>query len=216
MITSGGGRYVSSFIERPMTTREKRRPKQISIQTGEFHVSRERVIISTLLGSCISACLYDPVKNVVGMNHFLLSNNKYSQNMPVCTTEAGRYGIHAMELVINGMFKLGAEHSNLKAKVFGGSSFFSTPDEADNFFCIGEVNCRFIRDFLKDRGIPLIANDLGGDRGRIVHFSSVDFSVMVRKIPKTRSPKILDMEKRFWRQSIEDRRRAVDEMNVWT
>ena len=108
-----------------MDIAKKTEKEQIIIHPGEYHVSRRNVVISTLLGSCISACLYDPINGVVGMNHFLLSNRKYSRNMPVCITEAGRYGVHAMELVINGMYKLGANRNHLKAKVFGGSSFFS-------------------------------------------------------------------------------------------
>lgn len=68
--------------------------KVVTLYPGEYYVSRGKVVISTLLGSCVSACLYDPVNRVVGMNHFLLSNKRYSKHMPMYATEAGRYGIN--------------------------------------------------------------------------------------------------------------------------
>ena len=193
---------------------KKTNHEKIILYPGEYHFSNKNVAISTLLGSCISACLYDPVSSVVGMNHFLLSSRKYSRNTPICITEAGRYGVHAMELVINGMFKLGANRSNLRAKVFGGSSFFQSRDEADNFFCVGEVNKRFILEFLKNDGIPLIASDLGGDRGRAICFFSDDYSVMVKKTKKPELSGLLKTERHFWLKSIEDHGRK-EEPDVW-
>lgn len=194
---------------------EKHRIKHINIRPGDYYVSNEIVVISTLLGSCISACLYDPVNRVVGMNHFLLSNRKYSQNMPVCITEAGRYGVQAMELVINGMLKLGANRMNLKAKAFGGSSFFRSPAISDNFLCVGEVNNRFILEFLKNDDIPLVAHDLGGDKGRTIHFSSRDFSVLVRKTQKVVSPNLMKKEKQFWRKSLKVHEQDVETPEIW-
>jgi chemotaxis protein CheD len=91
-------------------------------------VSHEDVLITTLLGSCVSACLYDPYNKIVGMNHFLLSSRRYSREMPVCITEAGRYGIHSMELLMNEMWNQGAKRGNLKAKAFGGSTMMKNAD----------------------------------------------------------------------------------------
>lgn len=191
------------------------RHERIIINPGEFYVSSNSVIISTLLGSCVSACLYDPIQNIIGMNHFLLSNKRYARNMPFPITEAGRYGIHAMELLINGMFKLGAKRQNLRAKAFGGASLLQLTGTSDNFFCVGEVNARFIREFLKNEGIPLVSEDLEGDTGRIIRFYFDNFSVYVKKIPKTVSPELVSKEKRFWQKNIEEQEQKIAEPDIW-
>lgn len=122
--------------------------------------------------------------------------------MPVCHTEAGRYGVHAMELLINAMLKLGAQRGKIKAKVFGGASVLSS-DSKDDFFCVGEVNSRFILEFLKTDGIPLMASDLGGNMARVVHFVSDDFSVYVKRIRRSTRTRIVQKERSFWKSSIE-------------
>ena len=96
--------------------------KRFTIDPGEYHVASGNVVISTLLGSCVAACLWDPVKRLIGMNHFLLANQRYSKSLSVIQSEAGRYGIHAMELLINAMLKAGADRANLQAKAFGGGN----------------------------------------------------------------------------------------------
>ncbi|HBA54772.1 MAG TPA: chemotaxis protein CheD, partial [Syntrophorhabdus aromaticivorans] len=169
--------------------------QHITLYPGDYHVSKQNVIVSTLLGSCVSACLYDPVTRIIGMNHFLLSSKRYAKDMPVHLTEAGRYGVHAMELVINDMLKLGAKRHNLKAKAFGGGAVLETAPGFDNFLCVGEVNCRFIMEFLKNDGIPLVSYDLGGQTGRVIRFSSHDFSVLVRKIKVTTTSKLVQKER---------------------
>jgi len=190
--------------------------KHVSIQPGEYYASGDEVIISTILGSCVSACMYDDIDRIVGMNHFLLSNKRYSRDTQFYLTEAGRYGINAMELLINEMLKLGARRENLRAKAFGGSSLFRQKNGADNFFCVGEVNCRFILDFLKNERIPLVASNLGGDRGRVIRFSSIDFSVLMRTIARTRLPKVAKDEKKFWLKSIKTHEKEeTKEPELW-
>ncbi len=199
-----------------MYVRTKDNIKYVSISPGEYFASREKIIISTILGSCVSACLYDPVVRVVGMNHFLLSNKRYSRDMQFYLTEAGRYGVNAMELVLNEMLKLGARRENLRAKAFGGSSLLGITVRKDNFLCVGEVNSRFLLDFLKSEGIPLVSSDLGGDRGRVIHFSSVDFSVLMRRTGGTVLPKVAKEERQFWLRSIkEQKREAAIEPDLW-
>ncbi len=187
----------------------------VNLLPGDFYASNEPVIIRTLLGSCVAACLYDPVKRVVGMNHFLLSNRRYARNIPSVLSEAGRYGIHAMELLINEMLKLGAKRQNLKAKAFGGGSMYLNTEIKDNFFCVGDVNSRFIREFLKNDGIPLVAEDLGGERARIIHFLYDDFSVHVKKINKTTAPNLVQNERQFWLRTIEKQESAEASTEVW-
>lgn len=83
--------------------------KYVTLFPGEIYVTNKELVLTTLLGSCVSACLYDPINKVFGMNHFLLAHRQYSQSVPLCLTEAGRYGVHAMELLINKMLQLGVK-----------------------------------------------------------------------------------------------------------
>jgi len=149
------------------------------------------------------------------MNHFLLSNKRYAKGMPLCITEAGRYGIHAMELLINGMLKLGAKRSNIRAKAFGGGAVLQSVNQRDNFFCVGEVNSRFILEFLKNDKIPLVSSDLGGNTGRVIQFLSSDFSVMVRKIHQRASLKVVKEEKDFWKHSIKAQEKKKQDSDLW-
>lgn len=189
--------------------------KQIRILPGESYVSNENIIISTLLGSCVSACLYDPVQGVMGMNHFLLSNNRYSKDIPILLSEAGRYGINSMELLINDMLKAGAKKKNMKAKIFGGANVIESTIGGDSFFCVGDVNCRFIKEFLKTERIPVASSDLGGSLGRVIYFSYGDFSVFARKIKKRETIKLERKDKVFWTKSIEEHKKPVPEIDLW-
>jgi len=187
--------------------------KRVILKPGEYFVSKQQVVISTLLGSCVAACLWDEPNKVIGMNHFLLANRRYARNQPLCGTEAGRYGVQAMELLINGMMKLGARRENLRAKVFGGASVMKMSG-GDNFSCVGEVNTRFIVEFLVTDGIPLVSADLGGNVGRVIYFSSEDFSVHMRKMGRTKQKRIAQKEKGFWEHAAEEGR-GVPEPEVW-
>jgi len=193
----------------------KIKTKRITIHPGEYYVSNKSVVISTLLGSCVSACLYDPVNRVVGMNHFLLSMKRNIENIPVCVTEAGRYGVHAMELVINDMFKFGAKRENILAKAFGGGSFYQAHKGSRGFFQVGEINIRFIFEFLKNDGIPLVAYDLGGDTGRMIRFCSDDFSVLVRRFNKLSTATIFKKEKEAVLKSRKQNRKKAIEPEIW-
>lgn len=193
----------------------KKETEHVILQPGEYYVTGRSVQISTLLGSCISACLYDPVNGIVGMNHFMLSSRIYSGNVPTCMTKAGRYGIHAMELVINGMLNIGADRTYIRAKAFGGSSLLQTKSKTNNFVSVGEVNIRFIHEFLRNDGIPLVASDFGGDRGRKVFFSSETYDVYVQKIGKPKIPELVKKEKLFWQKSIIANEQRGEEPEIW-
>lgn len=173
----------------------------IRVQPGGQHATRDKLVISTLLGSCVAVCLFDEAAGVAGMNHFLLANRRYAKSMPLTVTEAGRYGIHAMELLINDMMKLGASRPRLRAKAFGGGRIFSACG-SDNFLCVGEVNERFIREYLTTERLPLVSEDLGGYLGRVIHFHTDTFQVFRRYIPKSQSVKVVEEERGFWEASI--------------
>ncbi|MBW2187291.1 MAG: chemotaxis protein CheD [Deltaproteobacteria bacterium] len=156
--------------------------QRVIIEPGEFYVSDCPVTISTLLGSCVAVCLFDPINKVMGMNHFMLSHNHQPCEQPVLQTDAGRYGVNAMELLINKMLMVGAEKRLFKAKVFGGGNVLKNVYPRQGGRTVGEQNIAFIRDFLHDERIPLVAESLGGNEGRVIHFSYGNFSVYARKI----------------------------------
>lgn len=196
--------------------------KRVTIDPGEYFATREgSITLTTLLGSCVSACLFDPVNRVIGMNHFLLANRRYAKDMPVLDSEVGRYGINAMEVLINEMLKQGAKRQNLNSKVFGGGDvlkhYRGQSKGGDNSFFVGEVNSRFVREYLKTEKIPVIASHLGGDHGRVIYFKSDDYSVYMRRISHDLDDKVANEEHRFWEKSIKDhdKKETVQEIQFW-
>lgn len=186
--------------------------KRITIHPGEYYASDEELIISTLLGSCVSACLWDPVNSIVGMNHFLLANKHYSRESPVIASEVGRYGIHSMEIVINSMLHLGAQKSQLRAKAFGGGNVILGMRPTDNFFAVGDINSRFVKEYLLSEDIPLEVCHLGGNFGRIIHFHSKDFSVYMKRIEHQEEREVIKEERQYWKQEIKEHEKAESDL----
>ncbi len=187
--------------------------KRAIIMPGEFHVSSKPIVISTLLGSCVSACLYDRKRKIIGMNHFLISGDGHPAGSELCFSEAGRYGIHAMELLINEMMRQGARRDNLRAKVFGGSSLTRMP--TDSVYRIGENNSRFVVEFLDLEKIPIVARDLGGPRGRVVHFCHGDYSVYVRKIRSDHNTNLAKRDRDCWTDALKRQEAAQTSVDLW-
>jgi chemotaxis protein CheD len=184
---------------------------RLLLRPGEHKAIKGKAVLQTLLGSCVAACLYDEGSGVSGMNHFLLANKRFAKSMPINATDAGRYGINAMELLINDMIKLGASKSRLKAKVFGAGNIIASV-ASDNFLCIGDVNSRFIREFLATEGIRVVSEDLGGELGRVIHFHTDSYRVFRRFIPKTETIEIEKKERRFY--NVEIHRRELSDGGV--
>ncbi len=130
------------------------------VSQGEFLTSKDpHETMSTVLGSCVAACLWDPVALIGGMNHFLLPNAGTGAD-----AISSRYGINAMEMLINNLLKLGADRHRLRAKLFGGASMSS------NLADIGGLNARFAKSFLATEDIPCVAASLGGNSARRITF----------------------------------------------
>jgi len=128
------------------------------VQGHHAIVDEEGVVLSTILGSCVAACLRDPVARVGGMNHFLLPGDGASGG------EGMKYGVNAMELLINGLLQRGAARARLEAKLFGGANVISTLSN------IGAQNAAFARRFLTTEAIKVVGESLGGDRARRVRY----------------------------------------------
>ncbi len=130
------------------------------VSQGEYRATRDPLeTLSTVLGSCVAACLWDPVALVGGMNHFLLPNAGTGADVL-----SSRYGINAMEMLINNLLKLGADRHRIRAKLFGGASMSS------NLADIGGLNARFAKSFLATEDIPCVADSLGGTSARRITF----------------------------------------------
>ena len=154
----------------------------VKLMPGEFFVGGEDIVITTVLGSCVSACIWDRTAQVGGMNHFMLPGGE-SGNADDLTAASGRYGVFAMEQLINELIKHGARKSNLEAKVFGGGAVlrkFSTLN-------VGERNAAFVLDFLKTEGIRVLSQDLMDIYPRRVAFFPVSGRALCKKLTKTDS-----------------------------
>jgi len=189
--------------------------QRVTIEPGEHYATRGTEVISTLLGSCVAACLYDPISGAIGMNHFMLSNARYSRDLPIHASEAGRYGIFAMEFLINALLAKGAQRGRLRAKVFGGANVLNSDCDGSNFVCVGAVNVRFIREYLTNESIPVEAEDLGGNFGRVIHFSNGSFAVHRRKVGPGTSLKLASRDREVWQRAIEQQTKAVAPIDLW-
>lgn len=185
------------------------------IDPGEYYVTRGNEVISTLLGSCVAACLYDPVNRIFGMNHFLLAYRNHDQQQAILQSEEGRYGVHAMELLINELMKLGAKRSNLQAKCFGGGNVLHLREDRQNRQTVGDVNVQFIKEFLQQERIPMINSCLGGNHGRNVHFVGSDFSVFLKRIDTRQEQLLAKDERRYWKQSIDEHEHQQNKAEFW-
>lgn len=149
--------------------------RRISIVQGEQAVVAEpNVVVSTVLGSCVAVCLQDPVARVGGMNHFLLGEP--SPDRPVPPAHLVRYGVHAMELLINEMMKHGASRERLRAHLYGGATMIA------GLGSIGRENAAFARRFVETEGIPVGHVDLGGAHARRVEFLPYDGRARARQV----------------------------------
>ena len=137
--------------------------RRISIIQGEYRVITEpEVMLTTVLGSCVAVCLHDPVAHIGGMNHFLLGEPDAAHD--VRPEEMQRYGVHAMELLINGMMQAGAARGRLCGHLYGGATMIA------GLGSIGSSNAAFARRFMETEGLAVRHCDLGGTSARKVEF----------------------------------------------
>lgn len=134
---------------------------KITIVQGEFKISaRADIILSTLLGSCVAMCLFDPIARMGGLNHFLLPGNEGGDE----SDRSLRYGAYSMELLVNSLLAQGAAKGRLRAKLFGGARMLAGLTD------LGARNADFAEQYLQRENIPLVGGSLRGDRGRRVEF----------------------------------------------
>lgn len=157
----------------------------IRVMPGECRVGSGNQVFSTLLGSCIAACLREPEHGVGGMNHFLLPSGDASGNAAVGAAEQPlRYGLQAMDALIEGIRRETSRRAALEAKVFGGARMISASTE------VGFANARFVLEYLQQLGIDVVAHDLGGHQPRVVEYTPRTGRARIRRIemPMRRDP----------------------------
>lgn len=148
------------------------RPPSVTVMQGQVHVGTGKPeILTTVLGSCIACCLYDPVARIGGMNHFLLAEPASGRG----GVNDNSYGMYLMELLINQMMTSGAVKSRMKAHIYGGANMHRGMTR------IGDANARFARQFLETEAIPLVRGDTGGECARRIEFDPVQGRVRVRR-----------------------------------
>jgi chemotaxis protein CheD len=147
----------------------------VKILPGQYHAAKAGAI-TTVLGSCVSTCLWDPATRIGGMNHFMLPGDTASPGSPWAAS--ARFGVYAMEVLINEMIRLGADRRRMVAKVFGGAQLLSGFDRLD----VGAKNSDFVLEFLRVEGIRLLAKDLLDVCPRKVHFFVDSGKVQVKRL----------------------------------
>lgn len=150
--------------------RGARRP--VYLHAGQLVVSAEPAAITTVLGSCVAVCLFDPDTGIGGMNHFLLPLHVERERSP-------RFGTVAIPMLIDGLLEAGARRGSLRAKLFGGGSILDAFRRAGR---LGEENAALAIQLLAEAGIPVLEKDLGGRVGRKVIFHTDDGSAWVRSL----------------------------------
>lgn len=159
----------------------------VKVLPGEYFVSSEDIMVMTVLGSCIAACIWDGRARAGGMNHFMLPDGEGGEG----GGGAGRYGSYAMELLINKLLKCGARREAMQAKVFGGAQVMAGFTSMN----VGERNTRFVLDYLATERIPVVSQDVLDIHPRKVCFFPVSGKALVKRLAHAH-PESLVVEER--------------------
>jgi chemotaxis protein CheD len=159
---------------------------RVTIHIGGLRASREPAVIDTVLGSCIAACLYDPVAAIGGMNHFMLPHG-----IDIGNPNSTRYGVHAMELLISELMRLGANRKRFRAKVFGGGHVLKIQESESG---VPQRNIEFVRRFLANEQIPIVKEDVGGYKPRRIMFHTDTSRALMKYLGRTDAERTAEEE----------------------
>lgn len=148
----------------------------VKVLPGQYYAGTGEGSICTVVGSCVSTCLWDPLERIGGMNHFMLPGDHSAVASPWGLP--ARFGIYAMELLINEMIHLGADRRRLVAKIFGGAQVLQGFDTLD----VGAMNSKFVVNFLREERIEVQAQDLLGTWPRKLHFFPATGKVQLKRL----------------------------------
>ncbi len=161
------------------------------IVPGEYYVTRRDMVLVTVLGSCVAACIRDKTSGIGGMNHFMLPKSTHEKSG--WASASARYGAYAMEVMINQILKQGAKRENLEAKLFGGGAVIKNM----NTMNVGDDNAKFALEYLRKEKIPVISQDLLGTLPRKVYFFPHTGKVLVKKLNSLPNDTILVREMEY-------------------
>ncbi len=164
------------------------------ILPGEYYVTMKDEVVTTVLGSCVSACIRDKVFGIGGMNHFMLPHTKEDIAFHVDagpSTTASRYGSYAMEMLINDILKHGGRRENLEVKIFGGGKILK------NMSNVGFRNIQFVEEYIALEAIPLLAEDTGDVYPRKVVFHPHSGKVKVKKLRSLHNDTLIKREEEY-------------------
>lgn len=174
----------------------------VKVLPGEYFVTGSEMVIMTVLGSCIAACIWDPQARVGGMNHFMLPEGG--------DDTSGRYGSFAMELLINEMIKLGARRETMLAKVFGGGQVMHSFTTMN----VGERNTRFVLDYLQTERIAVVSKDVLDIHPRKVCYFPVSGKAMVKRLAHSH-PETLESQERKGNAAVVARSNAGGSVDLF-
>lgn len=162
----------------------------VKILPGEYYVTGRELLIVTVLGSCVSVCLYDRLAKIGGMNHFMLPEHD-DPSSPL--SDSARYGSYAMEVLVNNLLKAGASRQRLEAKIFGAGRVLPGFSHTN----VGARNAVFAQHYLADEGIKVKATDLLGEFPRKVYFFATEGRVLVKTLRKQHNDTIIQRELQY-------------------
>jgi chemotaxis protein CheD len=158
----------------------------VHLLPGEFYVTRSDEFVTTVLGSCVSTCIHDPLAGIGGMNHFMLPEDPTADQ----AGNALRYGGFAVERLINELLKLGAARVRLEVKIFGGGQVIAGTSD------IGTSNVDFEHQYLAEEGLPIVAQDVGGQVARRVRYHARTGRAFLKQLPMHEA-KVREREQEF-------------------
>jgi chemotaxis protein CheD len=181
------------------------------ILPGEFFVTRHDESMTTVLGSCVAACMRDPALRLGGMNHFMLPMDLGGGGgWGGPTGVATRYGTYAMEQLINELMKLGAKRERLEVKLFGGGRILKVATD------VGAKNIAFAREFLRQEGLRVLAEDLGDVYPRRVVYFPHTGAAMVKRLPALGAPGVAKQESQYLETLARKRIDDNDDVELFT
>ncbi|SDD23556.1 chemoreceptor glutamine deamidase CheD [Paraburkholderia lycopersici] len=184
--------YFDTYFQRP----------GVKLLPNEFYTTSEDMVLMTVLGSCVAACIQDRAAGIGGMNHFMLPDDGAdSSHALAATSDSMRYGAYAMEVLINELIKAGGRRERFEAKVFGGAAVLAGMTTMN----IGDRNAAFVRRYLATENIRIVAEDLQGSHPRKVAFLPRTGQVMVKKLRLSQDASVAERERQLAAQTAEAR-----------
>lgn len=190
--------------------RDNRFPHEIAaILPGEFFVSTEPMVVYTVLGSCISACIRDSRIGIGGMNHFMLPVPAGECSGDKWDGEPTRYGSFAMEQLINSILKRGGSKQWLEIKLFGAGKIYP------GTFDVGARNAEWVLRYLQEEGLPVVNSDLGDTCPRKIYYFTDTGRVLMKKLRRLKNDTIIERESGYEQRLWEERQHPPSDATLF-